>query len=260
MAHSWCRVCILAGSLVLPALGVRLTVIDGRPIVDGVYVNGHGPYRFLVDTATTSNHMEPDLARSIGLSPTYRTELTSSLGVIVARGSTGVELALGDARADEQNILFAGMEVVHQLSSAIQGILGQQFLSRFDYMLDLRGGRLDFGRQTVGGKRAALRMLNGRAVVATSLGDLILDSGASSLILFGVKPDVVFEDAYMRTLAGSRTVGMVYSRLVINGRRVWSGHAVAIPDSAETGVAGLMPLRLFRTVYVCNSEGYAVFE
>ena len=38
------------------------------------------------------------------------------------------------------------------------------------------------------------------------------------------------------------------------------GDAVAIPDRSEPGVAGLMPLSLFRTVYVCNSERYIVFE
>lgn len=28
----------------------------------------------------------------------------------------------------------------------------------------------------------------------------------------------------------------------------------------EAGVDGLLPLGLFKTVYVCNSEGYVVFE
>jgi hypothetical protein len=28
---------------------VKIDVRDARPVVEGVYVNGHGPYRFLVD-------------------------------------------------------------------------------------------------------------------------------------------------------------------------------------------------------------------
>ena len=40
-----------------------MRVRDGRPIVDGVYVNGHGPYRFLVDTGTMRNLIDADLAR-----------------------------------------------------------------------------------------------------------------------------------------------------------------------------------------------------
>lgn len=37
----------------------NLRVEEGRPIVDGVYVNGDGPYRFLVDTGTNVNLVTP---------------------------------------------------------------------------------------------------------------------------------------------------------------------------------------------------------
>jgi hypothetical protein len=33
-----------------------------------------------------------------------------------------------------------------------------------------------------------------------------------------------------------------------------------MPDHTEPGVGGLLPLGLFQTVYVCNSEGYAIFQ
>lgn len=33
-------------------------VRDGRPVVDGVFVNGHGPCRFLVDTGSNVNLIE----------------------------------------------------------------------------------------------------------------------------------------------------------------------------------------------------------
>jgi hypothetical protein len=238
---------------------VPLRLVQGRPVVDGVFVNGHGPYRFLVDTATTANHLEPELARAIGLVATYRAELTSSVGKISAVGSDQVAVELGDARAEGQRFLFAGMEVVHQLAAGIQGILGQEFLSRFDYMLDLRGKRLSFGAQEARGQRAPFRAMNGRAAVATSLGDLVLDSGAIRVILFGVDPEGS-GGGYMKTLAGSQLVGMAYRRLAIAGRSVWSGDAVALPNRNEPGVAGLMPVSLFRAVYICNSGSYAVFE
>jgi hypothetical protein len=65
----------------------------------------------------------------------------------------------------------------------------------------------------------------------------------------------------MQTMAGSRLIGMVFDKaLIIDGIRLWHGNAVAIPNRAEQGVNGLMPLNLFKTVYECNSEGYLVFE
>jgi Aspartyl protease len=239
---------------------MSIRVLDGRPVVDGVYVNGRGPYRFLVDTGATMNHLEAGLARKAGLRPTFQTELISSLGTVRVPGSDRMTVALGELQAEEQPFLFAGMEVVHGLSADIQGILGQAFLSRFDYLIDLRGKRLVFGKQEeAGGKRAQIQTLGGRTVVATSLGDLALDSGAARLVLFGVEAASGGQDL-MHTLAGSQSVGTIQSRLTIEGRRVWAGQAVAIPNRREPGVAGLLPVRLFRAVYVCNSEAYLVFR
>ena len=57
---------VLIGSLCLavrPATGtVKLFIHEGLPIIDGVYVNDHGPYRFLVDTGSSVNLIEPALA------------------------------------------------------------------------------------------------------------------------------------------------------------------------------------------------------
>ena len=259
MSAGWCAPVLMCAWVFSASGAVRMQVVEGRPVVDGVFVNGHGPYRFLVDTATTMNHMEPGLARSIGLQVNFRTQLSSSVGDVEAVGSEGVEIVLGDARADEQKLLFAGMEVVHQLAGDIQGILGQSFLSRFDYLLDLKRKRLEFGKQIVTGNRSPLRLHEGRNIISTSLGELVLDSGAATLVLFGVRPDGANE-SLIKTLAGSRTVGMIYSKLIVEGRQIWRGNAVAIPDRSEPGIAGLMPLSLFRAIYVCNSEGFVVFE
>jgi uncharacterized circularly permuted ATP-grasp superfamily protein len=86
-----------------------------------------------------------------------------------------------------------------------------------------------------------------------------LDSGAAQLVLFGVDPDTQ-ELTYMRTVAGSQMVGTVSRRLIIEDRYVWHGDAIAMPKQAEPEVAGLMPTRLFKTIFVCNSEGYVVFD
>jgi hypothetical protein len=248
----------LAVALPLSA-AIRLQVRDGRPLVDGVYVDGHGPYRFLIDTGTNVNLIETRLAASIGIEPAFRVDLMSSVGKTALGGSDGHQVELGPVRADEQRFLLSPLDTVHSLGSDIRGVLSQAFLSRFDYMLDLRGRQLEFGRQERNGNRSRFTVLDGRAAVATSLGDMVLDSGVTRLVRFGVDPEG--GDRHdLRTVTGSQIVGMVSSRLTIEGRNVWRGDAVAIPAQTEPGVAGLMPLSLFRTVYVCNSEGYVVFE
>jgi hypothetical protein len=244
---------LLAGS-------AKIQILEGRPVVDGVYVNGHGPYRFLVDTGTTANHLDPKLARSIGLTATFRTELASSAGVTVVPGGDGIEVVLGSVRADGQTFLFAGLEAVHQLSQDIQGVLGQAFLSRFDYLLDLRSRQLEFGTSELSGKgiRVPLRTLRGRPLVDTSLGSMVVDSGAHSVTLFGIGGGELAHQ--MVTMSGSLWVGTVSTKLLIGGRTFWRGEAVAVPHPEEAGIAGVLPISLFRTVYICNSEGYAVFE
>lgn len=239
--------------------GAKMHVREGRPIVDGVFVNGQGPYRFLLDTGTNVNLIETRLARKLSMPATFTDVLESAGGKTAMPGSDGNVVELGEVRAEEQRFQYSDLDAIHSLWPDVRGVLGQWFLARFDYVLDLRGQRIQFGKQDVSGYRAEFRMLEGRSSVSTSLGDLVLDSGASRLVLFGVvaSPGKMSD---LLTVAGTKSVGMVATRLAIQGRDVWRGTAVAIPDRTEAGVAGLMPLSMFRSIYVCNSEGYVVFE
>ena len=232
-----------------------LRVQEGRTIVDGVYVNGHGPYRFLVDTGTNVNLIDTNLARAIGLSATFQVDHGSATGKIPTSGSDGNEIVLGTVKAGGQKFLYSGLDAIHNFSPDIQGVLGQWFLSQFDCTLDLRGKRLEFGKQGRTGTCIPPRMINGRLTVPTSLGDLIVDSRAARLVLFGVEPDLgLGEKREWQMVAGSQSVGMVSNKtLVIKDRTIWRGDAVAIPNRSEPGVDGLMPLSLFKLIYVCNS-------
>ncbi len=255
------RACLLVLA-VAPLLGdVKIEVRDGHPIVDGVYVNGHGPYSFLLDTGSNVNLIETKLAESIGLTATFRTELASSTGVTVVPGGKGIALSLDSAKAERQEFLFMRL-AFHDRWPDLQGLLGQEFLWQFDYMLDLKGKRLAFGKLDPAGMRVPFRMINGRLVVSTSVGKLVLDSGAERLVLFGVEPDQgLGAHREMVTLTGSQKIGTASGKLLtIGGRKIWRGDAVAIPNRSEPEVDGLLPLSLFKVIYFCNSEGYVVFE
>ena len=62
------------------------------------------------------------------------------------------------------------------------------------------------------------------------------------------------------TLTGSQAIGTAFRNLVIEARDVWRGEAVTMPSRTEPGVAGLLPLSLFKVTHICNSEGYVIFE
>ena len=208
-----CTLIIAAGPLLG---GVRMQVRDGRPIVDGVYVNGHGPYLFLIDAGPNVNLIETGLARKIGMSATFQVDFASTAGMTQLQGNDSGEVALDSVKANEQKCLFSDLDDIHSLSPDVQGVLGQWFLSGFDYMLDLQGKRLEFGKQDGNGTRARLTMPNGRMAVSTSLGDLVLDSGADRLILFGVEPDESYGGkSFTQTLTGAQRVGMASRRLIV---------------------------------------------
>ena len=252
----------LAGCLAAShsSAAVKLQIIQGHTIVEGVYVNGHGPYSFLLDTGTTANHIDSRVASSIGLTPTFRSELISSAGTRYVPGTDGIEVVLGDVRAEKQRFLFAGVDVVKDLAPNTQGVLGEAFLSNFDYFLDLRGKQIEFGKREPAPDeiRTSFRLAEARPVVPTSLGELVLDSGTRWVTLFGVKGTRATGE--LITMSGSLTIGMVARQLLIAGRSFWRGQALAVPRTVEPGAAGLLPVSLFKTVYFCNSERYVSLQ
>ncbi len=239
---------------------IGLQIREGRPVVDGVYVNGQGPYRFLVDTGSTLNHLDRRVAEKIGLQETFHTTLLTSTGGTAASGGSGIEVTLDSVRASGQNFLFAGMEGIEQTWPDVKGVLGQEFLSHFDYLLDMRGRKLEFGQRECGAKatQTAYRMDHGRPVVATSLGWLLVDSGAPRITRFAIKATEA--NLEMRTATGTVKVGTIFSSLTIADRTFWRGEAIVVPHAAESAIDGMLPVSLFRSIYVSNSEGYIVFE
>ncbi len=242
------------------ASAAKIQIIQGHPVVDGVYVNGHGPYRFLLDTGTTSNHLDPKIAKLIGLKPTFQSQLVSPTGVTYVSGAEGIEVSLDSVHAIQQRFLFAGLDTVRQLERGVQGVLGQSFLSVFDYRLNLKAKRIEFGKREPQPTelRAAIRIAEGRPVVFTSLGPMVLDSGTGWVTLFGVTAPSATQE--LTTISGSMNIGTVPRELLIGGRSFWRGEALAVPQSVEPGAQGLLPVSLFKAVYVCNSEGYVSFE
>src|SRR5262245_39787837 len=68
---------------------IKLETRDGRPVIDEVFINDRGPYRFLIDTGATFNHIDRRLAEAAGLTPMFQTKLVSAPGVTVTSGHSG---------------------------------------------------------------------------------------------------------------------------------------------------------------------------
>ena len=239
-------------------------MIGGRPIAEEVFINGQGPFKFLVDTGSQTNQIDAAIAQKLALIPTFRVEMATSNGAALVPGSRVQEVSLGDAIATQQEFMFTSLESIRTVSPNIQGVLGQEFLAHFDYLLDLANHRMIFNPGVPdGGIRSTFAMENGRPAVDTSEGRLVLDSGTDTSVLFrnastAIAPPMAA--AGLLTNTGSSSVSVLQNlRIKIAGREYRIARAAVLPKS-PANETGLLPTGLFHAVYFCNSGNYVVFD
>ena len=238
---------------------IPLKVITGKPVVDGVFLNGHGPYRFLLDTGSQSNQLDSSLASKLGLAATLQFDLETPSGGSSVGGGRVSKVTLGPVEADDQEFLFTRFADLSALPADIRGILGQEFLAHFDYILDFQHHRLMFGDPSANGEHTGFRRIFGRMAISTSLGDLILDSGAEMLFLF--RESTSAASAQVIGASGAR-VAVSYEtapEIRIGDRRYRPAKAEYHPVPAAEE-AGLLPANLFHAIFICNSKQYVVFD
>lgn len=258
------------GSLYGTPGGEKLELRNGYPIVKA-YLNGQGPFRMLVDTGNTSTWVTPEVGKRIGLTYHYRVVVSSLAGDRIAPAARNVPIRVGAAESMDVEVIAIDFPGVRGLGGDIDGILGQNFLGRFPYLIDYRSGRILFAEQAVrqAGKMPALpaRSVAGRMAVDVSLDGaeapfrLVLDSGASHMLVFcGPRcPHLsgVRGDAIAVSNGGSQRVRRGTVRQAsLGGVRFTNREAALIDTSPDEGDAdGLLPARWFSAVYVNAGRG-----
>lgn len=237
---------------------IRLRLMGGRPVVDNVFLNGAGPFRFLLDTGAATNQFDAALAREFGLEATFQVELATSAGTTHVGGGRVAEVTLGTAKASNQEFLFTPLEGIHALSPSIQGVLGEEFLSRFDYLLDFRNHHLAFDVPSPEGSHTAFHTLEGVPAVHTSEGEMVLDSGTDTTVLFRASSGAGAA-SQIRTASGFSDVSTGSLRLRIGDREVRPPQTAFAPHSA-LAADGLLPASLFHAVFVSNSGQFVILD
>lgn len=243
---------------------LKLRLAGGRPIVDCVFLNGQGPYRFLIDTGAQSNQVDAAIAGKLDVTPTFRVSVVTATGTTQIGGTRLAEVTVGAVRSSDQEFLFSKLDGIHALSSDIQGVIGEEFLSHFDYLLDLRGRTLQFGAPAPAGEHVLIEPTDGCPTVVTSLGRLILDSGSDIVVLFS--DGVLFSEgkgiasSRLQTAAGSAFVQPMPSQRVRIGSRNWKTVQTVMAPGGGSAADGLIPLSVFKRVYISNTGGYSVIE
>jgi hypothetical protein len=126
---------------------VRMNLIDGQPVVM-VFVNGKGPFPFLFDSGA---HNTIDLAAVSRADPKKLTGQRSVVG-IGSQTQKGKYVLIDSIKLGEASLLrqyftvtelhFAARDIMHRRDGPdeIQGIIGYEFLARFEVTFDYERG------------------------------------------------------------------------------------------------------------------------
>jgi hypothetical protein len=254
---------------------LHFRVMAGSVIVIPVTANGSGPYDFVFDTGSESTLIDADLARQLGIAPVDRVRLESSNGPAVLTRTFAV-IALGPARVLNSEVLVGPMNALHSLDRKIRGMVGQSFLRHFDYILDNSHAAIELAvdaeqPMAFAGRRLDLSRMHSLPIVAANLKDssqlnLVLDSGASNVTLFGgnrrnpsgLRMEV--SSAELRSSVSTSRVATARINLEVAGYGFRDIRA-ALEDVYSPGeVDGMLPTSLFSRIYFNNSKGYVVLE
>src|ERR1700682_4739357 len=108
---------ILALALLSLRCGDSIVLKDGFVFVNAI-INGHGPFRMLVDTGTTTSLLDPEAASEAGLSFDHRVVLVSLGGEKPFLATSTGELQVASARATGVEIAVTAIGHVRKIDPA----------------------------------------------------------------------------------------------------------------------------------------------
>jgi hypothetical protein len=137
----------------------------------------------------------------------------------------------------------------------LDGVLGQSWLTRFDYLIDVDRGQLILDGEIPPGTRIPLLLVDGRPAISLQVNGsesvAVLDSGAPVMVLFGegTRNGIV----QVATNNGSREASQARAYVTAGDFRGLAD-AVVVPGQDTA----LLPLRTLRRVFVSNGRKFVV--
>jgi predicted aspartyl protease len=248
--------------------GVAIDEVNGIVFVNAT-VNGHGPFRMLVDTGADSCVLTLAAARKAELVYDHRTILATLGGESIKDAASKNLVQVGGRKESNVDIIAAEVPHFRALRTRADGVLGRSFLSRAPYLIDYRRKRIWLGEEaTQQAERLPIAVTpvyaQGRTVLPVVLESggatwrLTLDSGASHMVVACQQKCPPSSRAAsgqrLITYTGEYPVSLATLKHVqIGGVAIHEIEAifasVATPDDKDEGV---LPTRWFSAVYVDN--------
>ena len=258
---------------------IRFKLHDGYLMVVEARVNGAGPFSFLVDTGTTRTVIDPELASQLQLPAVGEVNVTTVLHYRQDKLVRLQDIRLGQASVSGLGAIVDKLTRQKMLAPGIRGVLGEDFLSRFDLLIDYKERVIRFGEPPPAGERCrfeATGQFQGAPTTNRLLIDvefeqvsgnkvqLQLDTGARTPELFPVSHDSHPPQPWGSSMATSNGANgvIVHSNVTLKiGATMIPGQDVVQSRRAVAfDAAGLLPAAIFHRIYICHSGGYVVLN
>jgi hypothetical protein len=296
----WFASLVLAATIVpaLPAephcpgnvASVPLHFTNSYQMIVAVSVNHSGPYNFLLDTGTQTTMVDPSLAAELHLNA-QGSALLRGFGFHAAASVAQLDLLeVGSHAVPNQKVIVFEFRNSHSIDLHFRGVLGEDFLSQFDMLIDNDHNLLCLDdsarmRADVKGPHIALlkpaRVANDMPalmslIIVARLSDgerpvlLKLDSGTNVSFLFNTYRYLPLGLLRRTSLLGGGLDGaqhpyatMPLQDLHIGPIRIPRVSFFTFADSRkDSGITGdgMLATGLFRRVFICHTHHFAVLD
>jgi Aspartyl protease len=110
--------------------------MNQRQMLVSVMINQSGPYDFVLDTGTQMTVVDQALATDLHLAKTGDVNVAGMSLQGGAMFAQVASLAVGEHVSKNLSVLVYDMKSLHAAGFAIRGLLGEDFLSKFDVLID----------------------------------------------------------------------------------------------------------------------------
>ena len=257
---------------------LRFRLVRETFIVVSLRANNEGPFDFVLDTGADTTIVDAGLATKLSLASLSRIQQATLAGSQTLPVSILANLGAGPAQLGNLPVLVQDLTMLRNMDSHIEGIVGQDFLSHFNYLIDYRNSlvrieQVDEIRSSIKGDPVSIEVSGHRMIIAseaeaTGRANLrfLVDSGANSIVLLPrASQEInlpVQESRSAMSVSGHVDLKVGRIRALKIGSQQFHDLVVALPSTELTPEIGdgLLPTALFKTVYVNNREGFVMFN
>jgi Aspartyl protease len=252
-------------------------LVHNTIVIVSLTANGEGPFDFVLDTGTDTTLVDPLLAARLSLPAAGEIRLNSLAGSQTVTSSVIQKLTVGHAQVQNLYVLIQDLSEARKIDPTITGIVGQNFLSHFNYLLNYQAHAIQFElsteiRTAIEGDSVLMQTTGNRMIVAATMESpararlrLTLDSGASAVMLVGRPAQVIVlqeNKVGMGTGGDFRTLVGRVKLLTVGSAQFQDVQVLLVKEPAqwEQIEDGVLPTAFFRALYVNNKEGFVIFN